>query len=179
MVTDRSNHLLNLSVRPTSNAVGAFATGITVVVVLTAKFTDGARITVLLIPALILLMYSIHRHYRRVEQATALDTAVNTQNLCEPIILLQLKYGVRRRRKPCDSHGRFRNKSALFMLNAARMTRRSDGGDLALGSLDLGHQLRAVEVFHARERALGVTKLTEALIKSDRAHSDGTHNPTS
>lgn len=91
MITDRSNHLLNLSVRPTSNAVGAFATGITVVVVLTAKFTDGAWITVLLIPALILLMYSIHRRYRRVEQTTALDTAVNTQNLCEPIILLQFE----------------------------------------------------------------------------------------
>jgi amino acid transporter len=73
------------------NAVGAIATGITVVVVLTAKFTDGAWITVLLIPALILLMYSVHRHYRRVERATALDTAVNTQNLCEPIILVPIE----------------------------------------------------------------------------------------
>ena len=73
------------------NAVGAIATGITVVVVLTAKFTDGAWITVLLIPALILLMYSVHRHYRRVERATALDTAVNTQNLCEPIVLVPIE----------------------------------------------------------------------------------------
>jgi amino acid transporter len=73
------------------NAVGAIATGITVAVVLTAKFTDGAWITVLLIPALILLMYSVHRHYRRVERATALDTAVNTHNLCEPIVLVPIE----------------------------------------------------------------------------------------
>jgi amino acid transporter len=75
----------------TMNAVGAIATGITVVVVLTAKFVEGAWITVLLIPALILLMYSVHRHYQRVERATALDTAVNTQNLYEPIILVPIE----------------------------------------------------------------------------------------
>ena len=45
----------------------------------------------LLIPASILLMYSVHRLYRRVERATALDTAVNTQNLCEPIILVPIE----------------------------------------------------------------------------------------
>ena len=73
------------------NAVGAIATGITVSVVLIAKFTDGAWITVLLIPALILLMYFIHRHYQRVERATALDTPVNTEELCEPIVLIPIE----------------------------------------------------------------------------------------
>ena len=73
------------------NLIGAIATGITVAVVLVAKFTDGAWITVLLIPALILLMYSVHRHYQRVERATALDTPVNTDELCNPIVLLPIE----------------------------------------------------------------------------------------
>jgi hypothetical protein len=73
------------------NAVGAIATGITVCVVLIAKFTEGAWITVLLIPALILLMYSIHRHYARVERETALMRAVNTKALYEPMILIPIE----------------------------------------------------------------------------------------
>lgn len=73
------------------NAVGAIATGITVAVVLIAKFTEGAWITVLLIPALILMMYSVHRHYQRVERATALDAPVNTKTIREPIVLIPIE----------------------------------------------------------------------------------------
>jgi amino acid transporter len=72
------------------NTVGALATGITVAVVLVAKFTEGAWITVLLIPALMTMMYSVHHHYQRVERATALDKPVNTQDLCPPIVLIPI-----------------------------------------------------------------------------------------
>jgi amino acid transporter len=50
------------------NGLGALVTGITVLVVLVAKFVDGAWITMLLIPALLWLMYAVHRHYQRVSQ---------------------------------------------------------------------------------------------------------------
>jgi amino acid transporter len=73
------------------NAIGAIATGITVCVVLIAKFTEGAWITVLLVPALMWMMHSIHRHYRQVERATALDTEVNTLGLREPIALVPIE----------------------------------------------------------------------------------------
>jgi len=73
------------------NTIGAIATGITVSVVLITKFIEGAWITVLLIPALILLMYSVHRHYQRVARATALDRPVNTEEICEPIILIPIE----------------------------------------------------------------------------------------
>jgi hypothetical protein len=73
------------------NAIGAIATGITVSVVLITKFREGAWITVLLIPALILLMYSVHHHYERVARATALDRPVNTKELCEPTILIPIE----------------------------------------------------------------------------------------
>jgi amino acid transporter len=70
------------------NGLGAIATAITVAVVLVAKFTEGAWITLVLIPAMILLMRSIKRHYGRVENETQTDAPVNTQGLCAPIVLL-------------------------------------------------------------------------------------------
>ena len=70
------------------NGLGAIATAITVVVVLVAKFTEGAWITLVLIPAMILMMRGIKRHYGRVEKETQTDVPVNTQDLCAPIVLL-------------------------------------------------------------------------------------------
>jgi amino acid transporter len=51
------------------NAVGATATSIVTIVVVVSKFTEGAWIPTLVIPALVLLFWSIRRHYRRVDTA--------------------------------------------------------------------------------------------------------------
>lgn len=48
------------------NALGALATGITVAVVLVAKFVEGAWITVLIVPLLIVMMYKVKAHYNGV-----------------------------------------------------------------------------------------------------------------
>jgi hypothetical protein len=72
------------------NGLGAVATGITVLVVLVAKFTEGAWITVLLIPAMILLMYGVKRHYDRVQKKTGLDRPVNVEALCAPWVVLPI-----------------------------------------------------------------------------------------
>src|SRR5215470_11979197 len=48
------------------NAVGAVFTGVVLVVVLVTKFTHGAWIVVVAMPALFLLMRGVARHYRRV-----------------------------------------------------------------------------------------------------------------
>ncbi len=53
------------------NGAGALATGATVLIVLAAKFTEGAWIVVLLLPALMMLMTAVHRHYDRVAATTA------------------------------------------------------------------------------------------------------------
>lgn len=53
------------------NGLGAVVTGITVLVVLVAKFVEGAWITMLLIPGLLLLMYAVHRHYDHVIKEVA------------------------------------------------------------------------------------------------------------
>src|SRR5271169_1835179 len=73
------------------NGLGGFATGITVVVVLIAKFKDGAWITVLLIPALMLLMRAIKRHYDRVMRETLIDRPVHTGQICPPVVLIPLE----------------------------------------------------------------------------------------
>jgi amino acid transporter len=56
------------------NGLGAIATAATTIVVLCAKFVEGAWITVILIPLLLLTMLAVHRHYMRVGEAVA-DTA--------------------------------------------------------------------------------------------------------
>jgi len=52
------------------NGLGAFVTGITVVVVLVAKFTQGAWITVIFIPLVIVAFRKVRRHYHEVTVAT-------------------------------------------------------------------------------------------------------------
>jgi amino acid transporter len=72
------------------NGLGAIATGITTAVVLVAKFTDGAWITVLLIPSLIMMMRAVQRHYSNVRQEMRATGPIRTDSLCEPIVLLPI-----------------------------------------------------------------------------------------
>jgi hypothetical protein len=73
------------------NGLGAVATGVTTLIVLLTKFTEGAWITLVLIPGLILLMRSVHRHYVRVAEATRNDSPVDPENLCPPIALIPIE----------------------------------------------------------------------------------------
>ena len=73
------------------NGLGAVATGITVIIVLVAKFTEGAWITVLLIPAMMLTMRGIKRHYDRVEEETRCDTPVSVKDLTPPLVVIPIE----------------------------------------------------------------------------------------
>jgi amino acid transporter len=48
------------------NAVGAFATGLTLVIVAISKFAEGAWLIVVVLPLLLLLFLRVNRHYRRI-----------------------------------------------------------------------------------------------------------------
>jgi len=72
------------------NGIGAFATGVTLLVVLVAKFLDGAWVTALLIPMLIFLMYMVRRHYRRVAIETANPHPLRVENLKPPLVIIPL-----------------------------------------------------------------------------------------
>jgi len=72
------------------NGIGALATGITVMVIVVAKFVEGAWVVVLLIPMLLMFMRSIRRHYEQVSQETALTDGMvfSAQNLTPPIVIV-------------------------------------------------------------------------------------------
>ena len=68
------------------NGLGAVVTGITVVVVLVAKFAEGAWITLLFIPLAIVLFTVVRRHYHSVKVLTTCMVPVNTASLSQPPI---------------------------------------------------------------------------------------------
>ncbi|HEV2381038.1 MAG TPA: APC family permease [Terriglobia bacterium] len=72
------------------NGVGAIATAITVLVVVVAKFAEGAWVTVLLIPGIIGLMLAIRRHYDRVNQEIADPGALDATGLRPPIVVVPM-----------------------------------------------------------------------------------------
>jgi amino acid transporter len=88
------------------NGLGAVATGITTLVVLVAKFTEGAWITALLIVAMIVLMRSVKKHYERVNRATALNRPIKPSEVKEPIVIL-----------PIDRWSRITEKALEFALS--------------------------------------------------------------
>ena len=87
------------------NGVGAIATGITTLIVLVAKFTDGAWITALLVPVLIVAMIAAKRHYKRVALEVNIDRPLRVDNLAEPIVIM-----------PIDRWSRITEKGLRFAL---------------------------------------------------------------
>ena len=65
------------------NGLGALATGTTTVVVLLAKFLEGAWITLLFIPSTIALFISVRSHYHWVKERTFCRTGVDAVALSE------------------------------------------------------------------------------------------------
>jgi hypothetical protein len=70
------------------NGIGALVTGITVVVVLVAKFAEGAWITLLFIPLTIGLFIAVRRHYHHVKMLSACKVPVNAAGLDAPPIVV-------------------------------------------------------------------------------------------
>ncbi len=70
------------------NGVGAVATGITTLVVLVAKFAEGAWISALLVVVMILFMRAVNRHYVRVNREIDLDRPFIPAEVGEPIVVV-------------------------------------------------------------------------------------------
>jgi amino acid transporter len=88
------------------NGIGAVTTGITVVVVLVAKFVEGAWITVLLIPLIIMTMLAVKRHFESVQRQVADAAPLELGEICEPIIIL-----------PVDKWSKITEKGLRFALS--------------------------------------------------------------
>jgi amino acid transporter len=72
------------------NGTGAVATGLTTIVVLASKFRAGAWVTALLVPTLILLMYSVKKHYTRVKGEMQDMDRLNLANLEAPLVVIPM-----------------------------------------------------------------------------------------
>lgn len=72
------------------NGVGAFATGITLLIVLVAKFTSGAWISALLVVALVSGMLWIRRHYRRVAREMKNSSPLALDPIAPPIVVIPI-----------------------------------------------------------------------------------------
>ncbi|HEY6769191.1 MAG TPA: APC family permease [Candidatus Sulfotelmatobacter sp.] len=73
------------------NGVGALATGCTTCVVIVAKFTEGAWLTVLAIPGLVWLMSAVHHHYERIEREAESQGPAHLKDIPRPIVILPLQ----------------------------------------------------------------------------------------
>src|SRR6202795_772603 len=73
------------------NGLGAVATGITLMVVLVAKFTSGAWVSALLIVALITFMFRVRRHYDLVAEEIAVSSPLEISHLETPIVIVPIQ----------------------------------------------------------------------------------------
>ncbi len=112
------------------NALGAVATGITTLVVLVAKFVDGAWITALLVLVMIFFMRAVNRHYVRVNREINLDRPFIPAESGEPIVVV-----------PLDRWSRISEKALSFALSLSNdircvHVRTSDDADLLTDNWD-------------------------------------------
>jgi hypothetical protein len=70
------------------NMTGALLTGLALIVIVVAKFTAGAWITVLVIPAVIVLLKRIHLYYENLERHIEENYPLQLGNLEPPIVLV-------------------------------------------------------------------------------------------
>ena len=79
----RRNMLINL--------LGAIVTGITVLIVVAAKFSEGAWVTLIAIPSLIALMYGVHGHYVKIRREIEIQTPLDTDRQPPPILVVTMQ----------------------------------------------------------------------------------------
>jgi amino acid transporter len=96
----------NAPLRLTVNLLGAVATGITTLVVLVAKFAEGAWITALLILVMILIMGMVKRHYVHVAREIDLNRPMIPVDVQEPVVVI-----------PVDRWSRVSEKALSFALS--------------------------------------------------------------
>jgi amino acid transporter len=88
------------------NGLGAVATGITTLVVLVAKFVEGAWITALLVAVMIVFMRAVRHHYDHVNKDIDLDRPIRPADVMEPVVVV-----------PIDRWSRISEKAISFALS--------------------------------------------------------------
>jgi amino acid transporter len=73
------------------NGLGAISTGIALAVILVAKFTEGAWITLLLIPSALIVFVRVKRHYEHVRQEIRCPRPLDVSRVEPPIVVVPVK----------------------------------------------------------------------------------------
>ena len=73
------------------NLIGALTTAAALAVILLAKFTEGAWITVLAIPSTIALLLATHRYYRRLDARLAISEPFTVDETAPPIVVVAVE----------------------------------------------------------------------------------------
>ena len=87
------------------NALGAVVTGIALVVIIMAKFIEGAWITIVVAPPLILLLLRIRRHYQKIAREIGAGLKLRCSDLQPPVVIV-----------PIDGWNRVAEKAVRFGL---------------------------------------------------------------
>jgi amino acid transporter len=88
------------------NGLGATATAITVLVVLVAKFAEGAWITLLLIPGLLAVMIAVRRQYHQVSMSVLCQSPLEIHGFQAPLVVV-----------PVDRWSKIAKEALTFALN--------------------------------------------------------------
>ena len=70
------------------NATGTLTTGAALVVIVVAKFMEGAWVTVIIIPAVVMLLKAIHGYYVRLERKVRMTDPLKLSDTRPPIVLV-------------------------------------------------------------------------------------------
>jgi amino acid transporter len=71
------------------NFAGAICTGIALVIIILAKFTDGAWVTLIIVPGLVLLFHQIHKRYREITREVSRSVELKTAKM-PPIVIIPI-----------------------------------------------------------------------------------------
>jgi len=81
-----NGHWRNIAI----NGLGSAATGTATIVILSAKFVEGAWVTVMLIPTMLIVMNMVKRHYNEVAKETSSQAPVDFAHLQAPLVLMPI-----------------------------------------------------------------------------------------
>ena len=70
------------------NGLGAITTGAALVIIVSAKFFEGAWMTVLFVPALTLLLFAINRHYQKLARVVEQPLELQAAKMQPPVVLI-------------------------------------------------------------------------------------------
>jgi hypothetical protein len=73
------------------NAIGAAATAVTLGIIIVSKFTEGAWLTVLVVPVLIWILQRVRRHHEQLGRETDVEGPLDFTPLAPPVIVIPMK----------------------------------------------------------------------------------------